>query len=98
MLLVFLAGIAPKEYLHDLLFHHHDTVDAVLKKGEVVVGNRHNHCTFLSCQFGPYVAGEKQFISFKEPVAQTDYVLPFYTCHFFNFSSVVSLRGPPALS
>jgi hypothetical protein len=96
MLLVFLAGVTPKEYLHTMFCRHHDTVDSVLKKGEFVIGNRHNHCTFLSFAFGPFVATDKQIISFKEVVYYTDYLLPFYSRYYFNAHKVISLRGPPA--
>ena len=44
---VFLAGIAPKEYMHELFFDHNDTNEAPLKKDEVVIGNKHLHCSFL---------------------------------------------------
>src|ERR1035437_5477849 len=96
MLLVFLAGIAPKEYLHELFFHHHDTVEPILKKGEFVIHIKHTHCSFLSFQFGPFVASEEQVISFHEDANHADYLLPFYNCYYLNAFKVISLRGPPA--
>ena len=96
MLLVFLAGIAPKEYLHDLFCDHHDTVDQLLKKGDFVIGEKHKHCSFLSFAFGPFVATDKHTIAFKELTHYTNYLLPSYSCYFFNANKVISLRGPPA--
>jgi len=95
MLVVFLIGVAPKEYLHDVLFHHHDTVDPVLKKGEVVMGNKHTHCAFLGFVFGPFISSEKQFISFRAVAVHTSYLLPVYHYHYFSAHNAVSLRGPP---
>ena len=99
MLVVFLVGVIPKEYLHDALYHHHDDVHPVYKKGELVFTNKHNHCAFVGFVFAPFVATEKQFLSFSEyPVHSANYVLPSY---YFAYSSVhesVSLRGPPVIS
>ena len=98
MLVVFLVGVAPKEYLHDALFHHHDTVHPVYKKGELVIGSKHTHCGFLGFAFAPYVASEQQFISFNDVSIYTEgYLLPFYHFNYFSGHHVASLRGPPAI-
>lgn len=95
MLSVFLVGIAPKEYLHDILYHHVDTVDPVYKKGEIVITAKHTHCSFLGFVFAPYTATEKQFISFKEVACYIDYVTDSYHYNYSSAHKVVSLRGPP---
>ena len=98
MLVVFLVGVAPKEYLHDALFDHEDTEHPVYKKGEVVISNKHTHCSFLGFVLAPFVATEQQSLSFKEVTGHcTSYVLSGY---HFNYSAVqadISLRGPPAV-
>src|ERR1035438_3153671 len=96
MLAVFLVGVAPKEYLHEILYHHTDTVDPVYKKGEIVITTKHIHCSFLGFAFAPYVAGEKQFLSFKETSCYTHYLQQFYHYHYCSSHQVLSLRGPPA--
>jgi len=95
MLVVFLVGIAPKEYLHGLLYRHTDTVDPVYKKGEVVISGKHTHCSFLAFAFAPYIASEKQFLSFKEVPVYTKYILSFYQYSFSSGHTDISLRGPP---
>ena len=95
MLVIFLIGVMPKEYLHDAVFHHHDTVDPVLKKGEVVISNKHIHCAFLGFVFGPYIATEQQTILFSDVSFSYHYQAPNYHYHYFNSHKVVSLRGPP---
>jgi hypothetical protein len=96
MLVVFLIGTAPKEYLHHLLYTHTDTVDPVYKKGEFVISKAHIHCSFLGFVFAPFVASEKQFITFKTEGCMTQYQLPSYYYLYSSTHRVVSLRGPPA--
>lgn len=99
MLAVFLTGVAPSEYLHNALYHHHDTVHPVYKKGEIVITQKHIHCAFLGFVFAPYVATSKQFLSFTEtPVHVACYVLPAYTFHYSAVYESVCLRGPPFIS
>ena len=98
MLVIFLLGVVPKEYLHDALFHHHDTIDPVLKKGEVVMGNKHTHCAFLGFVFGPFVATEQQHLSFEQVELSFHYLDPCYQYHYFDSHQVLSLRGPPVYS
>lgn len=96
LFMVFLAGIVPKEYIHEAFFDHEDTMHPVYKKGEVVITKKHNHCSFLSFEFAPFVATEQQFISFRKAIVYTGYVLPLYVhCYSATFS-VTALRGPPA--
>jgi hypothetical protein len=98
MLGVFLVGVSPKEYLHQALFHHHDTVHPKYKKGEIVFTGKHIHCAFLGFVFAPFTATEKQFISFKEiPVHVSNYLLPDYHFSYSTLHKVVSLRGPPVI-
>ncbi len=96
MFVVFLVGIMPKEYIHDALFHHEDDMHPIYKKGEVVITKKHNHCSFLSFEFAPFLVAEHQFIKFKETVCYTGYVLPVYTFHCTTSVNTLSLRGPPA--
>ncbi len=96
MLVIFLLGVAPKEYLHDALFHHEDTVHPVYKKGELVISNQHKHCSFLGFVFAPFVATEKHFLSFEEVVVHNEaYLLPVYFYKYVVAHAAVSLRGPP---
>ena len=95
MLGVFLIGVAPKEYLHELLFHHVDTVDPVYKKGEIVITPKHIHCAFLGFVFGPFVATERQFLSFKEIACFTDYLQSHYHYYYSSSHTALCLRGPP---
>ena len=98
MLVVFLVGVAPKEYLHEILYHHTDTVDPVYKKGEFVIGSKHTHCSFLGFVFAPFVASEQQFLSFRDIPFYTNYLLPAYCYLYSSGQSSVSLRGPPSNS
>jgi len=99
MLVVFLLGVAPKEYLHDALFDHEDTVHPEYKKGELVITHKHTHCSFLGFVLAPFIAAEKQFLLFEEVIVHSAcYLLPG---NYFNYTAVhtaISLRGPPAFS
>lgn len=98
MLVVFFLGVAPKEYIHDVLFHHHDTVHPLYKKGEIVITSKHIHCSFLGFVFAPFVNTEKQFISFRHFQQHTaTYLLPEYYYSYTSAHAVLSLRGPPAI-
>jgi hypothetical protein len=96
LFVVLLAGIIPKEYKHHAIFDHHDDVHPLYKKGEMVITKQHNHCSFLSFEFAPFVLPGVSIIKFKEQAVYAGYVLP----HFFSFYTssflVVALRGPPA--
>lgn len=97
MLVVFLAGVMPKEYIHDLLFDHVDDVHPEYKTGEIVFTPKHNHCSFVAFVLAPFVKSEKQFLTFREvfPVYNC-YVLPEYSQVYSAIQSTLSLRGPPA--
>jgi hypothetical protein len=95
MFVVFLSGIMPKEYLHDAFFDHHDEVHPIYKKGEVVITVKHNHCSFLSFEFAPFLITEQQFLRFTESVVYTGYLIPVYQYHYSTSPDVISLRGPP---
>jgi len=97
MIAVFFVGVAPKEYVHEVLFHHHDTIHPVYKKGEIVITSKHIHCGFLGFVFAPYVASEKQFLSFKEIAVHTaKYLTPVNQFRYSSAHHVASLRGPPS--
>ena len=95
MLVVFFTGIAPKEYLHELILHHHDAIHPDYKKGQFEFSRKHSHCGFLGFAFGPFVAQEKQYIAFTESIAFSAFLISEY--HFFYHSApkTPSLRGPP---
>lgn len=96
MFVVFLSGIMPKELLHDMLFDHDDDVHPVYKKGEVVITKKHNHCSFLSFEFAPFLATNEHFIPFEESVVYQGYLIPEYKYSYTTCCSELSLRGPPA--
>lgn len=95
LFLVFLSGIMPKEYIHHALFDHEDDVHPIYGKGELVITKKHNHCSFLSFEFAPYVATYFQPIVFKKEVVYNDYTSPIYTYTYSNIVHVRCLRGPP---
>lgn len=95
MLVIFLIGVVPKEYLHQILYHHTDTVDPELKKGEVVITGKHTHCSFLGFAFAPFVANEKQFLLLKESPCFIEYLQPIYHFSYSSSHAALSLRGPP---
>jgi hypothetical protein len=96
LFVVFLSGIMPKEYLHDMLFDHTDEVHPIYKKGEVVITNKHNHCSFLSFEFAPFVRTESQVFRVLEQAVYTIFGLPVYTDTYTASFPVFLLRGPPA--
>lgn len=97
MLVVFLAGVMPKEYIHDMIHHHHDDVHPLYKKGELVITVKHNHCSFLSFEFAPFVPAEKPSFSFRQVVEHTSYIIPARYYHYASPFRTLSLRGPPIL-
>ncbi len=97
MIAVFFVAVAPKEYVHEVLFHHHDTVHPVYKKGEIVFTPKHIHCDFLGFAFAPYVASPQQLLLFKGATVHTaNYLLPAYQFSYSSEHHVASLRGPPS--
>ena len=98
MLFVFLAGIAPKEYIHELLFAHTDSVHEVYKKGELVISGKHTHCSFLGFVFAPFVASGPQILVFAIADEFHGNNVSEYHAYFYSAHGVVSLRGPPVLS
>ncbi len=86
----------PKEYLHELVFDHHDDVHPLYKAGEVVITPEHHHCSFVGFVFAPFLTSEKIFLTFsKEYPVYTKYLQPEYEEAYTAVSFVVSLRGPP---
>ena len=95
MLFVFLAGIGPKEYIHELLFDHHDTVDLAVKKGDLVITGKHIHCSFLNFEFAPFLSAVQHTFLFSEPLLHIVYFSSAYSSYYFCTHRVTSLRGPP---
>jgi hypothetical protein len=96
LFMVFLAGIVPKEYIHEAFFDHEDAMHPIYKKGEVVITKKHNHCSFLSFEFAPFVATEQQYLTFRATIVYTGYILPVYVHCYSAAFYVIALRGPPA--
>lgn len=88
----------PKEYLHDMLFDHHDDVHPVYEKNEVVFTSEHNHCSFVGFAFAPFIPTEKIFLKLTPEVrVYTKYLLPGYYYNYFVAYKTASLRGPPSV-
>ena len=99
MLFVFFLGVAPKEYIHDVIFRHQDTVDHLFKKGEFSYSSKHRHCSFLGFVLAPFVFTERQSFSPKGfSVYTAVFILPDYAYKYSSLHAHTSLRGPPALS
>jgi hypothetical protein len=97
MLVVFLVGSTPPEYIHDIFVHHTEGIDPVLKKGETVMMTKHNHCSFLGFEFTPFITTDKEYLLFEHITYLHSWSTPFYYFHFSSTHKVVSLRGPPTL-
>ncbi len=95
MLVVFLIGVMPKEYLHNLLYRHTDTEHPIYKRGDFVIGPKHTHCQFLALALAPYVSTPFFLFSFREVCRTTIHYLHSYHFEFLSFHSFISLRGPP---
>ena len=98
LLVVFLAGVAPKEYLHTLFYHHSDTVHHEYKKGELSLGNKHTHCSFLGFVLAPFVASDPIYIPFRQVKFIGHYTLPIYKLDCQVYQRLQLLRGPPNTS
>jgi hypothetical protein len=97
MMLVFLVCVAPKEYLHDALYHHHDAVHRNYKKGEIVFTPRHHHCGFLGFAFAPFLATPKSYFVGYEVLVHLEKRLPeHFGYHYVSEHYTYTLRGPPA--
>jgi hypothetical protein len=95
MLVVFLLGVMPKEYLHGWLYQHTDTEHPIYKKGEFVIGDKHTHCQFLAFALAPFVATPFFVFQFRQAVVYTENSVQFYSYLFSVAHGAVSLRGPP---
>lgn len=97
MLVVFLVGSTPPEYIHDIFVHHTDGVDPVLKKGEFALTVKHHHCSFLGFEFTPFISAENQVLFFEQNSYSRAWNEPAGDCYFPSLYKLVSLRGPPIL-
>lgn len=97
MLIVFLVASVPPAHIHDLFVHHKDGIDPLLKKGEVVMFEKHHHCSFLSFEFTPFVSAPPGLLVFEHISYQHSWEVPVYAYCYFSGHAVVSLRGPPAV-
>ncbi len=96
MLVIFLLGVMPKEYLHGILYQHTDTEHPIYKKGEFVIGDKHIHCQFLAFALAPFVATPFIILAVKEITAYTVRYFFHYFFRFSRFIGIASLRGPPS--
>ena len=97
LLVVFLFGVVPPEYLHDIFANHHDGVDPILKKGQVVFMPKHTHCSFLGFEYAPFTVPEQPFQFFETITHHTRWVNRNYYYTFSSRHQSLSLRGPPML-
>ncbi|NDC40120.1 MAG: hypothetical protein EBZ77_00960 [Chitinophagia bacterium] len=97
LLIVFLFGVVPPEYLHDIFANHHDGVDPILKKGQTVFLPKHTHCSYLGFEYAPFTVPEQPFLIFEHTEHHTLWVACSYAFICSLRPSTLSLRGPPAL-
>ena len=95
-MVVFLIGILPKEYLHDVIFTHKDDVHPIYKKGELVFYKRHNHCTFVDYFLAHYIYSNRLFYIFKKYTQNIDYKTTYIVYPYYKTPKIVTLRGPPS--
>lgn len=93
---VFLMGAMPKEMLHEVFYDHEDTIHPIYKKGEMVITKKHNHCSFLSFEFAPFLATEFRVFTFRKVTNHTTHFACYYEYLFTAPFSFTKLRGPPA--
>jgi len=86
----------PKEYVHEAFFDHEDDIHPIYKKGEMVITKAHNHCSFLSFEFAPFLPAEVTVFSFNETAVHHEHYSSFYESYCPPVSGVRLLRGPPA--
>jgi len=97
MLMVFLVGSTPPEYIHDLFVHHTDGIDPLLKKGEQVLMKEHHHCSFLSFNLASFISPEKEYLFFEYITHVNSWVMPVYHYRFSDAHDAIALRGPPTI-
>lgn len=95
LLLVLFFGVMPKEGLHHLMYEEEDVVHPNYKPGEYAFTEKHHHCGFLVLQFEPYIAEEPLFLVFAPEIEHAVSYSCFYSSHYYNRHTAVSLRGPP---
>ena len=96
LFVVFLAGIMPKEYIHDAFFDHDDDIHPLYKKGEMVITKQHNHCSFLSFEFAPFVSTPTIVFVFRDYPVYHAHCPVAYEFLFTRLIQASHLRGPPA--
>jgi hypothetical protein len=97
MLIVFLVGSTPPEYIHDMFAHHQDEIDSPIVKGQAVMTPEHHHCSFLGFEFAPFVSTEPDFLIFEHITHENSWRESFYYYNYSNDHKAVSLRGPPVI-
>jgi len=95
LFVVFLVGVLPPEYIHHAIYDHEDDVHPLYGKGELVITKKHNHCSFLSFEYAPFLAPSHVVFVAKERAVYTGYIQSVYTFRFQTPERVSSTRGPP---
>ena len=95
LLVIFLFGVVPPEYLHDIFAGHNDGIDPILKKGEVVFMPKHTHCSFLGFEFTPFALPTPQFVVFAQTVFYCKWIAVSYNYQHSSLHFTTASRGPP---
>lgn len=95
LLVIFSAGVLPKELLHDLLYSHKDDVHHACGKGELVITEKHNHCKFLSFEVTAFVSPEPIYVAFAEKEEYNKYVAYYDATEPSTEAHYTCSRGPP---
>jgi hypothetical protein len=87
----------PKELIHHALFDHEDDIHPLYGKGELVITKKHNHCSFLSFEYAPFIAPSTPTVVFTKLVVYTGFVSSHYSFRYLSAVFTISGRGPPSL-
>lgn len=98
MLIVFLVGSTPPEYIHDLFAHHEDGIDPIVKKGQTAITPEHHHCSYLGFTFAPFVTTETEYLFFEHISYGNTWLPSFYYFNYVTTHQATSLRGPPTMA
>ncbi len=92
MLVVFFFAITPHQFVHDVINHHHDTVDFF--HTDMEVSSHHTHCDFLHVVHAPFTGVytvHQSGVFFKHVV----FVAPAVSFYAAERLFYIDLRGPP---
>jgi hypothetical protein len=92
LLLVFLTGTMPRDFLHQEFAHHQDTVDTFHHDAQV--SKKHVHCDFLHILLAQYVSAAPCRLE-RTPEGFTNRNCFFFATVHDTCFSCTYLRGPP---